>query len=67
MKKSNQDCFLEKLPNSRLKRKRMLETDIKKTLEALREMKRLKNRSLVYKEANFFEIISLRLKKYRSE
>lgn len=62
MEKSHQDCFLEKVPNSRLKRKRILETDIKKTLEALREMKRLKNRSLVYKEANFFEIISLRLK-----
>lgn len=58
---SSQKHFLKKV-SKRYNKKRKLEEDIERSLNALREMKRLRNRSMVYKESNFFEILSMRLK-----
>lgn len=57
----SQKQFLKKV-SKRYNKKRKLEEDMKSSLNALREMKRLRNRSMVYKESSFFEIMSMRLK-----
>ena len=61
LSESSQKHFLKKV-SKRYNKKRKLEEDIKRSLNALREMKRLRNRSMIYKESNFFEILSMRLK-----